>query len=156
MKTNKIINIAYGSNMDLEQMAYRCPNAEIVGKGYIEGYRLMFKGSLTGSYATIEPAEGYRVPVVLWAISKRDEKYLDRYEGFPTFYYKRTLPVQLTNVLGGPPKVNGMVYIMDERRAHGIPTGEYFNLLAHAYRRFDFDDAILSDALEYSVDMTKA
>ena len=53
--------IAYGSNMDEGQMAYRCPTARLLGQTEVEGYRLLFKGSLTGAYATIEPQEGGRV-----------------------------------------------------------------------------------------------
>ena len=31
---------AYGSNMNLDQMAYRCPAASVVEKVKLEGYRL--------------------------------------------------------------------------------------------------------------------
>ena len=34
--------IAYGSNMVEEQMAVRCPEARLVGTGYISGARLEF------------------------------------------------------------------------------------------------------------------
>ncbi len=54
----------------------------------IEGYRLLFKGSRTGSYLTIEPQEARSVPVAAWA-TEEDEAALDRYEGFPTFITKR-------------------------------------------------------------------
>ena len=54
----KKLYIAYGSNMDEGQMAYRCPTARLLGQTEVEGYRLLFKGSLTGAYATIEPQEG--------------------------------------------------------------------------------------------------
>ena len=47
--------LAYGSNLNVRQMKLRCPTARIVGTATIEGYRLMFKGSKTGSYLTIEP-----------------------------------------------------------------------------------------------------
>ena len=46
----KKLYIAYGSNMDEEQMAFRCPTATLVGTAIVEGYELMFKGSRTGSY----------------------------------------------------------------------------------------------------------
>lgn len=36
---------AYGSNLDLEQMAQRCPDAEIVGPVRLENYELRFRGS---------------------------------------------------------------------------------------------------------------
>lgn len=46
--------LAYGSNLDMERMGRRCPYAVPVGVTEIYGYRLLFKKSKTGSYATIE------------------------------------------------------------------------------------------------------
>ena len=46
----KKLYIAYGSNMDEGQMAHRCPTARLLGQTEVEGYRLLFKGSLTGAY----------------------------------------------------------------------------------------------------------
>ena len=40
--------IAYGSNLNMEQMGIRCPSATAVGTGFLKGFRLMYKGSLTG------------------------------------------------------------------------------------------------------------
>ena len=77
--------IAYGSNLNIPQMRTRCPGARIIGTSAIEGYRLLFKGSRTGSYLTIEPHEGAGVPVAAWEVSAENEAALDRYEGFPTF-----------------------------------------------------------------------
>ena len=51
---NKKIYIAYGSNMSEAQMAQRCSDATLAGTGRVNGYELLFKGSLTGCYATIE------------------------------------------------------------------------------------------------------
>ena len=47
--------LAYGSNLSLEQMAYRCPHAYPVGTATLPDYQLLFKGSKTGSYLTVEP-----------------------------------------------------------------------------------------------------
>lgn len=47
------IYIAYGSNMSEVQVAQRCPDATLAGTGLVNGYELLFKGSLTGCYATI-------------------------------------------------------------------------------------------------------
>lgn len=55
--------LAYGSNLNIWQMKHRCPSAEIVGTAEIKGYELLFKGSKTGSYLTIEKAENSSVPV---------------------------------------------------------------------------------------------
>lgn len=42
MKTNEKLYFAYGSNMNLNQMAFRCPDAEVVDTVRLEGYRLAF------------------------------------------------------------------------------------------------------------------
>ena len=53
---------AYGSNMNLDQMAYRCPAAFVVENVKLDGYRLTFCGRGKGSgVATILPEEGSRV-----------------------------------------------------------------------------------------------
>jgi hypothetical protein len=47
--------IAYGSNLNLPQMAFRCPTAEVVGAGEVKGYEMLFRGGRRGAVATIEP-----------------------------------------------------------------------------------------------------
>ena len=46
--------LAYGSNLNIRQMQMRCPGAKPVGTMVLEDYELLFKGSKTGSYLTIE------------------------------------------------------------------------------------------------------
>ncbi|MBV4424302.1 gamma-glutamylcyclotransferase family protein [Clostridium tyrobutyricum] len=138
--------IAYGSNMDIEQMALRCPDAILIDTSEVHGYELLFKGSLTGAYATIEANEGSIVPVLIWEISKADEANLDRYEGYPTFYYKKELEVEVEGE-----KLQAMVYIMDEKRQLGHPSNRYYRILKLAYERFGFDLSILKSALKKSI-----
>lgn len=135
--------IAYGSNMDIEQMALRCPDAILIGTSEVHGYELLFKGSLTGAYATIEANDDSFVPVLIWEISKADEANLDRYEGYPTFYYKKELEV----VVEGN-KLLAMAYIMDEKRQLSQPSKRYYRILELAYERFGFDLKILKVAFE--------
>ena len=137
--------IAYGSNMDEQQMAVRCRDAVLTGTGFIQEYELLFKGSLTGCYATIEPKEKSIVPVTVWTISKADEKRLDRYEGFPTFYYKKDIEVQMKDGT-----ITGLVYIMHEDRHCGMPFPWYYEQMDRDYRKFGFDRSILKKALEAS------
>lgn len=141
----KKLYIAYGSNMDEGQMAFRCPTAKLLGKSKVEGHQLLFKGSLTGAYATIEPKEGSTVQVLIWEIGERDEASLDRYEGFPNFYYKKELEITINGK-----RETAMAYIMDERRRLGEPGGYYYDVLERAYKKFGFDMKILEDALAVS------
>ena len=71
---------AYGSNLDLEQMAQRCPDAEIVGPVRLENYELRFRGS---GFATVAPKKGSVVYGLVWKITPNCEQSLDRYEGYP-------------------------------------------------------------------------
>ena len=139
---NKRIYIAYGSNMSEVQMAQRCPDAALMGTGRVDGYELLFKGSLTGCYATIEKKAGAFVPVVLWRISAADERRLDAYEGFPRFYYKRDVAVETENGV-----IYGLVYIMHEERQFGVPEGWYYQNMERDYHKFGFDLSILRDGL---------
>lgn len=143
--------LAYGSNLNIPQMQYRCPEARIIGTAVIEGYRLLFKGSKTGSYLTIEKAEGYEVPVGVWEVSERDERNLDRYEGYPTFYYKKEMQLKVKGIRTGRIyDSNCFVYIMHEDHPIGIPSNFYIRVCAEGYRAFGFNTAKLIEALNYS------
>lgn len=63
--TMKLYYLAYGSNLNIRQMALRCPTAKPVGTAVIKDYELLFKGSKTGAYLTIEPKVGAEVPVAV-------------------------------------------------------------------------------------------
>lgn len=78
--------IAYGSNLNLRQMARRCPTATVVGTGWVHNYQLTFRG-----VATIVPKENSSVPVGIWEIDEAAEQALDRYEGYPHLYRKETI-----------------------------------------------------------------
>lgn len=128
------IYLAYGSNMDLAQMKARCRGARLLGAGRLDGWRLLFKGSRTGAYATIEREAGKHVPVLLWRVTAEDEKSLDRYEGFPDFYYKRQLQAVTVNAAGRDcGRTRGMAYVMHEERRFGLPQGWYAALLERTY-----------------------
>jgi len=67
--------LAYGSNLNLNQMYKRCDNAKVVGTAILKDYRLVYKGSADSyAYLTIEECEGSYVPLGTYKISKKDEK----------------------------------------------------------------------------------
>ena len=143
--------LAYGSNLNVRQMRMRCPTARMIGTATLENYRLMFKGSKTGSYLNIEPEEGCSVPVGVWEVSARDELALDRYEGYPTFYYKKELELPITGIVTGKVRQrNAFVYIMHEDRQLGVPSNLYMRICMEGYSDFGFDYDVLWDAYEYS------
>ncbi len=148
--------IAYGSNLNIRQMRMRCPGARIIGTSVVEGYRLLFKGSRTGSYLTIEPKEGASVPVAAWAVTEEDEAALDRYEGFPTFYYKKEMELPIKGIRTGKIRRRKVfVYIMHEDRTLGLPSEFYMETCLQGYRSFGFDEAFLERAYADSGEETQ-
>ena len=65
--------LAYGSNLNLTQTFHRCPHARVIGHTSLSDMRLVFRGSKTGSYLTVEPDEAASVPCGVFAIQDDDE-----------------------------------------------------------------------------------
>ncbi len=139
--------IAYGSNLSVEQMAYRCPDATVEGKADLRGWRLLFR-----LHATIEPEQGWTVPALIWGISASDEASLDRYEGFPDYYRKETLKVTMTDLDGeNPRETEAMVYLMNRNPGLISPQKFYYDIIEEGYDRFGFDRSILERAFEDAI-----
>lgn len=150
MKTEKFY-IAYGSNLNLEQMAARCPTAEIVGTAMLRNWRLRFRGGNHQAVATIERETGSKVPVLVWKIQPADEHALDRYEGWPYLYRKETLRLTV-----GGYRLYAMVYIMNEkRRPYGTPSDYYYDTIWTGYESAGFDTRILEKAVIDSKEAVK-
>ena len=154
--------IAYGSNLNVQQMKFRCPTARVVGISEIKDYELLYKGSKTGSYLTIEKKKGSVVPIAVWEISPDDERRLDAYEGFPNFYYKKDFDLYVNfcyengnkvseKITKNPRKLSAFAYIMHESRKLGIPSETYVNTCRFGYAVFGFDFRYLDEAYKKSL-----
>lgn len=132
--------IAYGSNINLEQMAYRCPNSKIIGKEMLKGYELEFRG-----VATIVPKENAEVPVLIWELDERDLPTLNRYEGYPRLYRQEEMTFELDGK-----EVKGMAYLMN-RGVLSPPSRQYYNTILLGYRENGLDEKYLQTAFENSV-----
>ena len=134
--------VAYGSNLNREQMARRCPTAKILGKAVMHGWALRFRGT-----ATVERRKDSSVPVLVWDIQPEDEKALDVYEGYPRLYRKETVRVYLNGK-----QVSAMIYIMNENnRPHGIPGKGYYDTIREGYLDSGFDIGILDNAVNETI-----
>ena len=113
-------------------MSYRCPGATVAFTGYLINWKLLYRGSRTGSYATVKKQKGSRVPVAVWNIDSKNEKALDLYEGYPRFYKKRNVFVQLKN---GTRK-KAMIYLLPDSATAGRPSSlhDLFAIQFHSIR----------------------
>ena len=151
MNTKCRLYIAYGSNLNLEQMKRRCPTAEVIGTAELKNWRLRFRGGSHSAVATIEREQGFTVPVLIWRIQPEDEVALNRYEGFPFLYRKETLRLTVNGK-----RVRAMVYIMNaDRHPYGTPSAGYFNTIREGYESANFDSSILYDAVKHSKEATE-
>jgi len=81
----KNLYFAYGANMHPGHMSWRCPSAQAQGAFVLRDWQLKFY-----NHATIEASPGAQVGGVLWSITDACEASLDAFEGFPSYYTKRT------------------------------------------------------------------
>ncbi|WP_337402708.1 gamma-glutamylcyclotransferase family protein [Porcipelethomonas sp.] len=137
----KILYAAYGSNINLEQMAFRCPNSTVAGTAMLKGYELQFR-----HHATIEQNEESEVPVLLWELDSQDERFLDKYEGWPKYYRKESITLELNGE-----SVEAMIYIMNGDRPLESPTAQYYDIIEQGYRENGLDTSYLETALAEAV-----
>lgn len=135
--------IAYGSNLNLIQMAARCPSARIYAKGILNNWELVYRGNKTNSHATIIRCKNSIVPILIWEIQPQDEYLLDRYEGYPHYYFKKEI---MATIAGK--KRKAMVYIMNEYQKPGIPSPKYVETIRQGYLENNLDITILETSLE--------
>lgn len=144
--------LAYGSDLNISRMRELCPGAKPVGTAVLDGYRLLFKGRDGGFFLTIEPAEGFSVPVVIWEIREKDECFLDFCEEHSAMYSKAVFSLLYRNRKSGTPHfLSAFTYVMDDGCVIGIPDMHYFTTCAQGYEAFNFDISTLTEAYEYCV-----
>lgn len=149
MQTN--LYLAYGSNLDLAQMRYRCPEAKVVGYTYLPDRKLVFRGSQTGNYLTLDESIGAKgIPCGVFTITDSDRVFLDWYEGYPRFYRRVQVPVEYVwdvhthqTVLRS---VEAMAYIMRSGHPLGLPSESYWQTCMRGYADFGFNPMYLDQA----------
>jgi len=147
----KKIYLAYGSNLNLQQMGVRCPDAAVIGTTVLHDYQLLFRGGRHTGVATIEMKRGSSVPVLLWQITEKCEKALDRYEGHPHLYRKKRLMVNLDG-----DELVAMAYVMNEGPPLAMPDAYYYSTILDGYYDCGFDEAILKQAVMHTKSLQDA
>ncbi len=131
--------LAYGSNLNLNEMKVRCPSAKMIGSTILKDYELIFRNS----YLTIVPSKGDVLPLGIFEINEEDEEALDYYEGYPYLYYKTCIDFELNNQI-----YKGLIYIMNDTTNLTKPTKGYVNRCKEGYSNFNFDYKYIDKALE--------
>ena len=135
---------AYGSNLNVVQFARRCPAAERICQVTLPDFKLVFRG-----VADIIEAKGKKVEGAVYKITPACEAALDRYEGFPHLYYKRTFSALLTSPDGRRETVVVMFYVMRDRLI-SPPFASYYETIEEGYADWNISTDTLEAALRHA------
>ncbi|HEV2105132.1 MAG TPA: gamma-glutamylcyclotransferase family protein [Candidatus Eisenbacteria bacterium] len=143
---------AYGSNLDPEQMARRCPGYVRVGLAALRDHRLVFpvtSHDWGGGVAGVQAAHGATVWGMVYDLSEEAVAALDRYEGFRApgdhhnLYDREGVFVDLTRPDDGsiPRRLRAWIYVArpanpsppSRRYLGAIVTGARFHQLPEEY-----------------------
>lgn len=139
---DRILYWAYGSNLNVRQMARRCPKATKFGPMMVKDCALVFRG-----VADVTMRDGYNTPGGLWTITTDCERALDQYEGVASkLYLKR----YFSPTLDDGKKYTCLFYQMRAKDGIMPPTAEYMGTIVQGYKDFGLDTAPLQAALEES------
>jgi len=118
----KILYFAYGSNMDVERMKKRCPDAKKLSDGTLHGWDAFFDED--GVASIKKSTKNDYVNGVVWEIKKSDIKILDKKEGVKVGDYKESH----VNVKTPDGIKKCLVYIALDKKP-GKPKKEYVKLV---------------------------
>lgn len=127
----KIIYFAYGANLDLHGMNFRCPGYIKISRAVLSDYRLVFRG-----VADIEPAPGESVPGALYQLTQNHLAALDRFEGYPTLYTRKVVEV----VTPEEQRYQAIVYQMTSRQGYDQPGTGYLKVILDGYRDWNIPE----------------
>ncbi|KUH86112.1 MULTISPECIES: poly-gamma-glutamate hydrolase family protein [unclassified Mycobacterium] len=121
---------AYGSNLNVSQMALRCPDAANPRPAKLADHDWLINQR---GVATVEPFDGSEVHGVVWQLNDHDLAVLDSAEGVPVRYRRDRLTVHTDDgpaeawvyidhrVEPGPPRPGYLERIVDGAMHHGLP-----------------------------------
>lgn len=123
----QFLYFAYGSNLKMDAMKLRTPNGVPVAPARLPGWELTFRG-----VADIDRVKGATTFGALWLLSTRDMLALDRYEGHPWLYERKTVKVRANGLRGIP----AITYVMRDDYP-GIPSLSYYATIERGFSDWD-------------------
>jgi gamma-glutamylcyclotransferase (GGCT)/AIG2-like uncharacterized protein YtfP len=121
-----LLYFAYGSNLSLSQMNFRCPSNSKIGIGVLEGFRWIISKR---GYANVVKSSSDFVLGVVYKITKFDKSRLSAFEGVhKRSYDEKQLEISIDGV-----GHDCLIYI-DPIIAEGIPDENYISKINNGIR----------------------
>ncbi len=130
-KSKLTLYFAYGANLNLHGMQYRCPGFKALAPAVLTNYRFIFRG-----VADIEPAKGEKVYGALYILNPEHMKSLDKFEGFPHLYIKKQLEVKILDNTHSECYYQATVYVMRNSNHYARPSGRYLATILEGCRQW--------------------
>jgi gamma-glutamylcyclotransferase (GGCT)/AIG2-like uncharacterized protein YtfP len=131
---------AYGMNTNLDQMAGRCPGAVSLGPAWIDDYKFVFR-----THADIVKSAGGICYGVLWDITPTHLKALDALEGYPYYYTRFRVRVNL-----GDHSVYALTYQMIDQSGIQEPGAGYLEMVTEGYEQ----NGVPTNQIDHAINMT--
>lgn len=122
----KVLYFAYGHNTNVGEMMRRMPNAKLLGRASVAGYRLAME-----HFVDIRPDRKNVLQGVLWSIPTEDIPRLDFLEDHRAHYHHITL---LVNYGGKTYRAFAYQMFKSYHDTH-LPTKKYINFIATGYKQ---------------------
>jgi len=130
--------LAYGSNLNIQQMISICPAALLIETDLLCDRTLAIKGADDEhGYLTLVPSDGSKVHVALWKITKKDKEALDHSRLLSSMYEIEHL------ILGGK---HCFCYIMKSIYPTAVADPAYMEICRQGYIENGFDPIYLDCA----------
>ena len=136
-----MLYFAYGMNTNRSEMAQRCPGALSLGHA-----RLIDRIFRFATHADVVKCRGSYVDGVLWTIDDFHLNALDRLEGYPYYYNRRSLRVAHDNRI-----VMAETYYMQPGNLDALPSQSYFDMVVEGYNQHNIPlDQVYNSVYESS------
>ena len=135
--------LAYGSNMDFNQMDWRCPNSVYFDKVKLNGYRFVLDEA--GVASIIEDCNS-SVECVVWLCPEGDVEILDWYEGVEAGYYEKAyIDIEIDGAI-----VEMLVYFSNRNICYSSydsrdVRSDYMERIIDAAERLDFEENYIEE-----------
>ena len=130
---------AYGMNTNLEEMTRRCPGAVSLGPAWINDYEFVFR-----SHADIAKSPGNICYGVLWDITLAHLKALDALEGYPYYYTRFRVRINLEDRF-----VYALTYQMNDQSYLNYPSPGYLEMVREGYK----DNGVPTNQIDEAINM---
>lgn len=132
---------SYGMNTNTTQMLLRCRSAYPLGYGTLFNHQFDFR-----YHADIQHTGNHQDMVhgMTWEISKEDLEAIDILEGYPVYYTRKAVHIDVWKYMG----VTAWVYEMVNKSSLEFPDARYYDCLMEGYQQNGIPTQQINDALD--------